>query len=123
MNFERGFYTIEMHPEGKLLHYEGFSSYSGECPDDMDESEWAKLADGSVDFVYPCGVYIPVKDGVDFEELALLTEQHTQYSERVLESEAVGYINEFYEEGTSGTYLPMEKVNADTPCGNYWCYE
>ena len=120
MNFERGFYTVEDCPEGKLLHYEGFSSYSGECPDDMDEDEWTKLEEGSVDFVYPCWAFMPVEHGIDSNELALLVEQRTQYAERITEHEAVKRIGE---EVAASAYLPMEKVNADTPCGSYWCYE
>ena len=121
--FDRGYYTIEQWNDGKKLHYLGFSYNSNECPDDMSVEEWLVTDEGSVDFVYPCGVYLPTKNGIDMEELATQTELSHQYMERITESEAESYFNEFFEDDKPGTYLPMEKVNADTPCGDYWCYE
>ena len=121
--FDRGYYTIEKWDGVKKLHYLGFSCYSGECPDDMSMEEWKNTDDGSVDFVYPCWVLLDIKNGVDMDELTAQTDTAYQYMERILESEATSYINEFFEGGKPGTYLPMEEVNADTPCGDYWCYE
>ena len=121
MNYERDYYDIEVDESGKYLHYLCFSfdADSATIPDSVDPDKWDG-SEVSVAFHEISGVYLPL-EGITHEALDNAAELATQYVSILTEREANQCVAMFFG-GKAGEHLPLSKVNADTPCGDYWCY-
>lgn len=127
-------YTIERDfaYDTKSLHYLNcfVSNDAADEPDFefMNEGErtaWLNDKDGLVDIIDFTFLFIPLAEvpviARNHEELSMRESSVKQYIARLPESMAQELNENYYGEGKPGTYLPIERVTNDTPCGEYWC--
>lgn len=118
-------YTIEDMDNEKVVHYLGFFADSGASePDDMTEEEsieWSSNPEGVVQVVELTFLYIPAAEVASrLNELPEMESLVKQYTKNITESKAWENLFNFYGTNNRGEYLPIEKVNEDTPYGCYW---
>ena len=119
-------YTVEDVDNEKVVHYLGFFADSGASePDDMTEEEsieWSSNPEGVVQKVELTFLYVPAAKIADrLDELPEMESLVAQYTENVSESKAWTAFSNYYGVNNSGTFLPIEDVNENTPYGCYWC--
>ena len=132
-NMEIMHYSVERgYGDAKSIHYHNCFTRNDAAdePDfefmsDEECERWRKCWEPLVDIIDFTFLYIPasVAAGVflDHEEIDLRECLVQQYMTRLPESIARQVNENYYGKGNPGTYLPIEQVNEDTPCGHYWC--
>lgn len=132
-NMEIIHYTIERgFGDTKSLHYLNcFTTNDVALEPDFDFmseeecEEWRRSGEPLVDIIDYNFLFIPASEFAevvhDDEELSVRETLVTQYITRLPESMARQVNDNYYGKGNPGTYLPIEQVNEDTPCGDYWC--
>lgn len=102
-DYERDFYTIEIRNGEKVVHLHGFLWLH-------DEGYWVHEA---MDAFVPVSSYSA--DKLDAAQCAV-----THYWEELADEVIKDFVADYYD-GEPGEYLPLNKIDGDTPCGNYWC--
>ena len=128
-NLNRCFYTVEDTLDGKkYVHFLTDIIEDGEYPDDVEDREAYEEYDGydgtSYDITDYTFLYFEVgtwSSEEEFDELFMREAPLVQqYMGRVYDTEAAEYIERVMSGGKC-TELNVCDVNADTPCGYYWC--